>query len=78
MSKVKLKGRTHIDGLRFAKEVDHWRCVEHPELVMLCGERYQLDDASLMTGFSRSRPTGLLTCCSATRLYLVRFDHVNA
>jgi hypothetical protein len=29
-------------GLRFAKHGDHWRCVEHPDLVMLCGERYRV------------------------------------
>jgi hypothetical protein len=27
--------------LHFAKEGDHWRCVEHPDLVMLRGERYR-------------------------------------
>jgi hypothetical protein len=47
-------------GLHFAKDGDGWRCVEHPKLVMLRGDRYQLIDATLATG-SRSRESGLLT-----------------
>ena len=32
-------------GLHFAKEGDHWRCVELPDVVMLRGvERYRLRD----------------------------------
>ncbi len=31
-------------GLHFAKDGDHWRCVERPELVMLRGERYRVRD----------------------------------
>ena len=27
-------------GLHFAKEGDHWRCVEYLDLLMLRGERY--------------------------------------
>jgi hypothetical protein len=37
-------------GLHFAKDGDHWRCVDWPELVMLCGERYQLNETTLVTG----------------------------
>lgn len=29
-------------GLRFAKDGDHWRCVEYPALLMLWGERYRV------------------------------------
>jgi hypothetical protein len=28
-------------GLHFAKDGDHWRCVEHPDLAMLRGGRYR-------------------------------------
>ena len=31
-------------GLHFAKEGDHWRCVEYPDLLMLRGERYRIGD----------------------------------
>jgi hypothetical protein len=30
-------------GLHFVKEGDRWRCVARPELVMLPGERFQVD-----------------------------------
>ena len=29
-------------GLQFAKDGDHWRCVEHPGLVMLRGDHYRV------------------------------------
>ena len=31
-------------GLHFAKEGDHWRCVEYPDLLMLRGERYPVGE----------------------------------
>jgi len=31
-------------GLHFAKDGDRWRCVEHPELVMLRGERRRVGE----------------------------------
>ena len=32
-------------GLHFAKEDDHWRCVEYPDLLMLPGpERYSVGE----------------------------------
>jgi len=31
------------DGLHFRREGDHWRCVEHPDLVMLRGGGYEVD-----------------------------------
>ena len=32
-------------GLRSAKEADHWRCIELPDVVMLRGvERYRVGD----------------------------------
>lgn len=34
-------------GLRFAKNGDHWRCVEHPDLVMLCGGCYRVREHEL-------------------------------
>jgi hypothetical protein len=46
-------------GLRFAKEGDHWRCVEHPGLVMLRGDRYQLNDATLATGSLSLKGVGI-------------------
>jgi hypothetical protein len=30
-------------GLHFAKDGDHWRCVEWPALTMLPGDRYEVD-----------------------------------
>jgi hypothetical protein len=30
-------------GLHFTREGDHWRCVEHPALVMLPGDRYEVE-----------------------------------
>ena len=34
-------------GLNFANEGDHWRCVEHPDLVMVPGERYQVGESTI-------------------------------
>ena len=31
-------------GLHFVKDGDHWRCMEHPELVMLRGRRYRVGE----------------------------------
>ena len=37
-------------GLHFAKEGDHWRCVEYPDLLMLRGvERYRVDGRTFLT-----------------------------
>jgi hypothetical protein len=34
-----------VYGLHFAKDGDHWRCVEYPDLVMLRGlERYRVGE----------------------------------
>jgi hypothetical protein len=30
-------------GLHFAKEGDHWRCVEYPDVEMLGGDCYEVD-----------------------------------
>jgi|OpeIllAssembly_1097287.scaffolds.fasta_scaffold2205300_1 hypothetical protein len=32
------------DGPHVRKEGDHWRCVGHPEIEMLRGERYRIGD----------------------------------
>jgi hypothetical protein len=47
-------------GLHFAKEGDHWRCVEHPDLVMLRGGRYQIKDATLTTGSFSLKGVGII------------------
>jgi hypothetical protein len=31
-------------GLHFAKDGDHWRCMEHPDLLMLRGGRYRVGE----------------------------------
>jgi hypothetical protein len=36
-------------GLHFAKEGDHWRCAEYPDLVMLLGNRYRVGDRTFCT-----------------------------
>jgi hypothetical protein len=46
-------------GLHFAKEGDHWRCVEHPELVVLRGECYQLNETTLATGLLPLKGDGI-------------------
>jgi hypothetical protein len=55
-------------GLHFAKEGDHWRCVEHPDLVMLRGDCYQLNDATLAAGFLSLEGVGItyIMRCSKT------------
>jgi hypothetical protein len=35
------------DGLRFAKDSEHWICVEYPDLLMLPGERYRVGERTV-------------------------------
>jgi hypothetical protein len=64
-------------GLHFAKDGDHWRCVEHPDLLMLRGDCYQLIDATLATGSFSLKGSRFLTYCGAVRQQLVQHGYVS-
>jgi hypothetical protein len=38
-------------GLHFTREGDRWRCVAHPDLVMLSSDRYDADGQGFATPF---------------------------
>ena len=50
-------------GLHFAKDGDHRRCVERPELVMLRGDRYEVEgrefDTTLAEAPAKSEPSAV-------------------
>jgi hypothetical protein len=46
-------------GLRFASEDDHCLCVEYPDLVMLRGGRYRVNDGTLAAGLPPLNRVGI-------------------